>query len=57
MSLLPPSEAVDYPTRKAFFEAIQAHAQANGYAVTTKSSNNIDNIVYLKCDRGGVYWA
>jgi hypothetical protein len=57
MSLSPPSENEEYPTRSAMISAIQAHAAQNGYAVTIRSSNYIFNIVYLGCDRSGLYKA
>jgi hypothetical protein len=55
MSLLPPPENVEYPSRKAFIDAMQQHAQDNGYAVSTQRSSTKDGTIYLGCDRSGVY--
>ena len=57
MSLLPPSEAVQYPNRKTLVDALQAHAASNGYAITIQRSNAKDGVIYFRCDRGGQYRA
>jgi malonate-semialdehyde dehydrogenase (acetylating) / methylmalonate-semialdehyde dehydrogenase len=55
MSLLPPSEAVDYSSREALMEGLQSHARSCGYAISTRRYNARDQALYLKCDRGGEY--
>jgi malonate-semialdehyde dehydrogenase (acetylating) / methylmalonate-semialdehyde dehydrogenase len=57
MSLLPPREGFDFATCALLVDAMQLHALANGYAVTTKSSSTCNGTIYLGCDRGGVYRA
>ena len=57
MSLLPPSEHIQYPTRKGLLDGLQSHARSHGYAVTIRRYNAKDRAMYFKCDRGGVYKA
>jgi hypothetical protein len=57
MSLLLPSEAVEYPSRKALVDGLQVPAAENGYAITIQRSNPKDGAIYFRCDCGGVYRA
>jgi hypothetical protein len=55
MDMLPPSEVEEFYSCKEFEAAMQAHASAQGYAVTAKRSSARDGTVHLGCDRGGTY--
>ena len=55
MNLLPPSEAVQYDSRRALEEGLQSHARENGYVITVQRSNKKDGSIYYHCDRSGVY--
>jgi hypothetical protein len=55
MDMLPPSEVEEFYSSKKFEAAMQAHAYAQGYAVTAKRSSAQDSTVDLRCDRGGTY--
>ena len=57
MSLLPPPENVQYPSRKGLLDGLQSHARSNGYAIAIRRYNAKDQAMYLKCDRGSVYKA
>jgi len=60
MNLLPPTEGLEAYSRDILITLVQNHAISQGYAVTTRRSNNAkngphkgeNNKVYLKCDRG-----
>jgi hypothetical protein len=51
----PPPEAF-YPSVEAAFTAIQAHAKANGYALTKRGARTA-NRIRIECDRAGSYRA
>jgi hypothetical protein len=55
MSLLLPSEALEFSSRKALEEALQSHAKENGYAITVQRSNIKDGAIYYRYDREGKY--
>jgi hypothetical protein len=57
MTLLPPNEVLQFPSRKALIDGLQAHAKSNGYAITIQRSNAKDTAIYFHCNRGVVYKA
>src|SRR5947199_5988906 len=45
MSLLPPSEALEYQSQKDLEDGLQSHAKANGYVITVQQYNKKDQAI------------